>query len=54
MIEYYTTYSTSNGLKFFKTQKEALNHLRTANDNFARGVMFHKEDKDGQSLLSAD
>ena len=54
MKEYYSIYSTTHGFKFFKTQKEALNHMRTANDYFQGGVSFHKEDSNGLSLLSVD
>jgi hypothetical protein len=54
MKEYYSTYSTTHGLKFFKDLKSALDHMRTANDHFPRGVIFHKEDENGRSLLPSD
>jgi len=54
MKEYWTTYRFQKGLEFFKTQKEALNHIKKTNDHFTAGPDFHKEDENGKSLLESD
>lgn len=54
MKEYWTTYRSTKGLEFFKTQKHALEHIKNTNDHFAAGPDFHKVDENGKSLLRSD
>jgi len=54
ITEYYSTFGIISGLRIFKTQKQAAEYMQVANDHFARGVLFHKEDGAGRSLLPSD
>jgi hypothetical protein len=52
-IEYWSTFSHTNGLSVFNSQKKALAHIDTANGYFPSGVRFHKE-LNGMSILPSD
>lgn len=52
MKEYYSTYSTTKGFVYHSTQQKAIDYQKNTNDNFVGGIMFYKEDDQGNSLLN--